>query len=178
MSPSSRLSRAIDIANHLSHRERKKELTSRFDPVRQLLRNLASDFFGVSPDSLQEAARARGATPPPFPNDAMGEEMDVDDADVEEEMGEDPGSAGDEEAAPRKHTRIPATATKVLNAWFMSHLSSPYPRFEEKAALAKLCDLTPLQVCNWFGNKRIRFKRMMSEATSGSQAKPSESEKP
>uniref|UniRef100_A0A8C6V568 PBX homeobox 2 n=1 Tax=Naja naja TaxID=35670 RepID=A0A8C6V568_NAJNA len=50
-------------------------------------------------------------------------------------------------------------ATEVLNEYFYSHLSNPYPSEEAKEELAKKCGITVSQVSNWFGNKRIRYKK-------------------
>ncbi|XP_056116752.1 pre-B-cell leukemia homeobox 1a isoform X2 [Rhinichthys klamathensis goyatoka] len=50
-------------------------------------------------------------------------------------------------------------ATEILNEYFYSHLSNPYPSEEAKEELAKKCSITVSQVSNWFGNKRIRYKK-------------------
>ncbi|KAI2665039.1 Pre-B-cell leukemia transcription factor 3 [Labeo rohita] len=60
-------------------------------------------------------------------------------------------------------------ATEILNEYFYSHLSNPYPSEEAKEELAKKCaitvsqgkgsTITVSQVSNWFGNKRIRYKK-------------------
>jgi hypothetical protein len=54
-------------------------------------------------------------------------------------------------------------ATEVLTQWFFEHINDPYPSDEEKAMLATQCSLTLNQVNNWFGNKRIRYKRKCLE---------------
>lgn len=105
----------------------------------------------------------------------------------------------------RKRRNFSKQATEVLNEYFYSHLSNPYPSEEAKEELAKNCGITvsqvraplshlftrllshePLrspgsrrttgasshqrdigfilalkswQVSNWFGNKRIRYKK-------------------
>ncbi|KAK1347036.1 hypothetical protein QTO34_000898 [Cnephaeus nilssonii] len=43
--------------------------------------------------------------------------------------------------------------------YFYSRLSDPYPSEEAKEELAKKCGITVSQVSNWFGNKRIRYKK-------------------
>jgi len=53
-------------------------------------------------------------------------------------------------------------------------LHDPYPTDEEKKQLAAATNLSLSQVNNWFGNKRMRYKRKMLEqnrraAQSGSQ---------
>jgi len=50
-------------------------------------------------------------------------------------------------------------ATLALNEWFFEHLHDPYPTEEEKLLLASRFGLTIVQINNWFGNKRIRYKR-------------------
>merc|ERR1711976_194867 len=50
-------------------------------------------------------------------------------------------------------------ASEVLNEYFYSHLSNPYPSEEAKEELARKCNISVSQVSNWFGNKRIRYKK-------------------
>nr|XP_057909240.1 pre-B-cell leukemia transcription factor 2 [Doryrhamphus excisus] len=61
--------------------------------------------------------------------------------------------------ARRKRRNFSKQATEVLNEYFYSHLSNPYPSEEAKEELAKSCGITVSQVSNWFGNKRIRYKK-------------------
>uniref|UniRef100_A0A671K5J8 Uncharacterized protein n=1 Tax=Sinocyclocheilus anshuiensis TaxID=1608454 RepID=A0A671K5J8_9TELE len=76
--------------------------------------------------------------------------------------------------ARRKRRNFSKQATEILNEYFYSHLSNPYPSEEAKEELAKKCSITvsqlvklgDLQPCswrqtvsNWFGNKRIRYKK-------------------
>ncbi|XP_032829057.1 pre-B-cell leukemia transcription factor 1-like isoform X2 [Petromyzon marinus] len=61
--------------------------------------------------------------------------------------------------ARRKRRNFSKQATEVLNEYFYSHLSNPYPSEEAKEELAKKCGITMSQVSNWFGNKRIRYKK-------------------
>uniref|UniRef100_A0AAQ4NQW5 Pre-B-cell leukemia homeobox 3b n=1 Tax=Gasterosteus aculeatus aculeatus TaxID=481459 RepID=A0AAQ4NQW5_GASAC len=71
--------------------------------------------------------------------------------------------------ARRKRRNFSKQATEILNEYFYSHLSNPYPSEEAKEELAKKCSITvsqvgsqgsfKLQVSNWFGNKRIRYKK-------------------
>ncbi|XP_062394772.1 pre-B-cell leukemia transcription factor 2 isoform X2 [Sardina pilchardus] len=61
--------------------------------------------------------------------------------------------------ARRKRRNFSKQATEVLNEYFYSHLSNPYPSEEAKEELAKGCGITVSQVSNWFGNKRIRYKK-------------------
>lgn len=61
--------------------------------------------------------------------------------------------------ARRKRRNFSKQATEVLNEYFYSHLSNPYPSEEAKEELARKCGITVSQVSNWFGNKRIRFKK-------------------
>ncbi|KAM9688493.1 LOW QUALITY PROTEIN: pre-B-cell leukemia transcription factor 4 [Trichechus inunguis] len=50
-------------------------------------------------------------------------------------------------------------ATEVVNEYFYSHLSNPYPSKEAKEELARKGGITVSQVSNWFRNKRIRYKK-------------------
>ncbi|KAJ8286399.1 hypothetical protein GJAV_G00038840 [Gymnothorax javanicus] len=61
--------------------------------------------------------------------------------------------------ARRKRRNFSKQATEILNEYFYSHLANPYPSEEAKEELAKKCSITISQVSNWFGNKRIRYKK-------------------
>ncbi|XP_052608668.1 pre-B-cell leukemia transcription factor 4 isoform X4 [Peromyscus californicus insignis] len=61
--------------------------------------------------------------------------------------------------ARRKRRNFSKQATEVLNEYFYSHLSNPYPSEETKEELARKGGITVSQVSNWFGNKRIRYKK-------------------
>ncbi|CAF1320464.1 unnamed protein product [Didymodactylos carnosus] len=61
--------------------------------------------------------------------------------------------------ARRKRRNFSKTATEVLNKYFYSHLSNPYPSEEAKDELSRKCGISVSQVSNWFGNKRIRYKK-------------------
>ncbi|OAF69458.1 Homeobox protein PBX4 [Intoshia linei] len=65
--------------------------------------------------------------------------------------------------ARRKRRNFSKQATEILNEYFYSHLSNPYPSEEAKEELAAKCGITISQVNNWFGNKRIRFKKSVSK---------------
>ncbi|KAF1761683.1 hypothetical protein GCK72_009939 [Caenorhabditis remanei] len=66
--------------------------------------------------------------------------------------------------ARRKRRNFSKQATEVLNEYFYGHLSNPYPSEEAKEDLARQCNITVSQVSNWFGNKRIRYKKNMAKA--------------
>ncbi|CAI5444901.1 unnamed protein product [Caenorhabditis angaria] len=66
--------------------------------------------------------------------------------------------------ARRKRRNFSKQATEVLNEYFYSHLSNPYPSEEAKEDLARQCNITVSQVSNWFGNKRIRYKKNIAKA--------------
>ncbi|KAI0983314.1 hypothetical protein GJ496_010318 [Pomphorhynchus laevis] len=66
--------------------------------------------------------------------------------------------------ARRKRRNFSKQATEVLNEYFYSHLSNPYPSEEAKEELARKCCITIAQVSNWFGNKRIRYKKNIGKA--------------
>ncbi|XP_072319806.1 pre-B-cell leukemia transcription factor 1-like [Eucyclogobius newberryi] len=61
--------------------------------------------------------------------------------------------------ARRRRHNFTKHATVILNEYFYSHLANPYPTEETKEELAKKCSITAAQVSNWFGNKRIRYKK-------------------
>ncbi|XP_055474881.1 pre-B-cell leukemia transcription factor 4 isoform X3 [Psammomys obesus] len=65
--------------------------------------------------------------------------------------------------ARRKRRNFSKQATEVLNEYFYSHLSNPYPSEETKEELARKGGITVSQVSNWFGNKRIRYKKNMGK---------------
>mmetsp|Transcript_901 Transcript_901/g.5629 ORF Transcript_901/g.5629 Transcript_901/m.5629 type:complete len:462 (+) Transcript_901:256-1641(+) len=68
---------------------------------------------------------------------------------------------GGVKAARRGKTRekLSPNALQILENWFTEHLDNPYPCETEKQALATQCKISVSQVSNWFGNKRMRFKR-------------------
>ncbi|XP_034091535.1 pre-B-cell leukemia transcription factor 1 isoform X2 [Gymnodraco acuticeps] len=68
--------------------------------------------------------------------------------------------------ARRKRRNFNKQATEILNEYFYSHLSNPYPSEEAKEELGKKCAITVAQVSNWFGNKRIRYKKNIGSAGS------------
>ncbi|XP_044593209.1 homeobox protein extradenticle-like [Cotesia glomerata] len=61
--------------------------------------------------------------------------------------------------ARRKRRNFSKQASDVLNDYFYEHLSNPYPSDDDKEELARQCGITVSQVSNWFGNKRIRYKK-------------------
>jgi len=63
----------------------------------------------------------------------------------------------------KKRRALPKKAAESLSNWFFEHLNDPYPSEEEKSLLAAAGGLTITQVNNWFGNKRIRYKRKCLE---------------
>lgn len=66
--------------------------------------------------------------------------------------------------ARRKRRNFSKQASEILNEYFYSHLSNPYPSEEAKEELARKCNITVSQVSNWFGNKRIRYKKNIGKA--------------
>ena len=83
--------------------------------------------------------------------------------------------------ARRKRRNFSKNASEVLNEYFYSHLSNPYPSEEAKEELARKCGISVsqvrsrdvslmqnipffVQVSNWFGNKRIRYKKNIVKA--------------
>jgi len=63
----------------------------------------------------------------------------------------------------RRRRNLSKKATEILSHWFYEHIDDPYPTDEEKSLLATQCVLSLNQVNNWFGNKRIRYKRKCLE---------------
>lgn len=66
--------------------------------------------------------------------------------------------------ARRKRRNFSKQATEILNEYFYSHLSNPYPSEEAKEELARKCGISVAQISNWFGNKRIRYKKNIGKA--------------
>lgn len=64
----------------------------------------------------------------------------------------------------RKRRNFTKKSTEVLNEYFYSHLANPYPSEEAKEELARQCGISVSQVSNWFGNKRIRYKKNIVKA--------------
>merc|ERR1711892_616368 len=64
----------------------------------------------------------------------------------------------------RKRRNFTKKSTEVLNEYFYSHLANPYPSEEAKEELARNCGISVSQVSNWFGNKRIRYKKNIVKA--------------
>merc|ERR1712066_299949 len=65
--------------------------------------------------------------------------------------------------ARRKRRNFTKQATEILNEYFYAHLSNPYPSEEAKEELSRTCGITVSQVSNWFGNKRIRYKKNIAK---------------
>jgi len=66
--------------------------------------------------------------------------------------------------ARRKRRNFSKKSSEVLNEYFYSNLANPYPSEEVKEELARKCGITVSQVSNWFGNKRIRYKKNIVKA--------------
>merc|ERR1719391_1910577 len=66
--------------------------------------------------------------------------------------------------ARRKRRNFSKKSSEVLNEYFYSNLANPYPSEEAKEELARKCGITVSQVSNWFGNKRIRYKKNIVKA--------------
>ncbi|XP_045515340.1 homeobox protein extradenticle isoform X4 [Pieris brassicae] len=66
--------------------------------------------------------------------------------------------------ARRKRRNFSKRALDLLNDYFYSHLANPYPNEEVKSELSRQCGITVSQVSNWFGNKRIRYKKNIGKA--------------
>lgn len=66
--------------------------------------------------------------------------------------------------ARRKRRNFSKQATDILNQYFYQNLQNPYPSEEAKEELARKCSISVSQVSNWFGNKRIRYKKNIGKA--------------
>merc|ERR1719284_303954 len=66
--------------------------------------------------------------------------------------------------ARRKRRNFSKKSSEILNEYFYSHLSNPYPSEEAKEELARKCTISVSQINNWFGNKRIRYKKNIVKA--------------
>merc|ERR1712200_45996 len=66
--------------------------------------------------------------------------------------------------ARRKRRNFSKQASEILNEYFYSNLANPYPSEEVKEELGRKCGITVSQVSNWFGNKRIRYKKNIVKA--------------
>merc|ERR1711872_695614 len=64
----------------------------------------------------------------------------------------------------RKRRNFTKKSTEHLNEYFYSNLANPYPTEEAKEELARKCGISVSQVSNWFGNKRIRYKKNIGKA--------------
>lgn len=75
-----------------------------------------------------------------------------------EESGSDcsqsPSSSSSSSSTTKRY--LSPYAKTILNEWFRKHLFRPYPTYEEKKELAKLCGISPSKVDTWFANKRNR----------------------
>ena len=61
--------------------------------------------------------------------------------------------------ARRKRRNFNKKSSDVLYEYFYANLANPYPSDEVKEELSRQAGITVSQVNNWFGNKRIRYKR-------------------
>merc|ERR1719147_140565 len=64
----------------------------------------------------------------------------------------------------RKRRNFNKKSSEILNEYFYSNLANPYPTEEAKEELARKCGITVSQINNWFGNKRIRYKKNITKA--------------
>jgi hypothetical protein len=72
------------------------------------------------------------------------------------------------ESREHRHRRnFPKAVTAVLNAHFLANLDEQYPTEAMKRQLAAQCGLSVYQVSNWFGNKRVRYKRSQAKRLKG-----------
>ncbi|KAI6656590.1 pre-B-cell leukemia homeobox (Pbx) transcription factor [Oopsacas minuta] len=67
----------------------------------------------------------------------------------------------------RRKRNFSKQATEILNEYFYSNIDNPYPCDKIKSELAAQCSINLAQVNNWFGNKRIRYKRNIGKENNG-----------
>uniref|UniRef100_A0A1I7XZT7 Homeobox domain-containing protein n=1 Tax=Steinernema glaseri TaxID=37863 RepID=A0A1I7XZT7_9BILA len=65
--------------------------------------------------------------------------------------------------ARRKRRNFSKPSVDILNQYFFANLENPYPSEEVKEELARMCNMSTNQVSNWFGNKRIRYKKALAK---------------
>nr|QUP52049.1 KNOX class 1 transcription factor [Isoetes lacustris] len=77
----------------------------------------------------------------------------------------------------KKKGKLPKEARQKLLEWWSQHEDHPYPSESEKASLAKLTELNPKQINNWFINQRKRHWPARGTTTTGhtSQTSPDSS---
>merc|ERR1719300_2151172 len=68
------------------------------------------------------------------------------------------------DARRRERRNFSKTSQEILNEYFYANLANPYPSEEVKEELSRKCGISVQQVSNWFGNKRIRYKRNIGKA--------------
>jgi len=73
----------------------------------------------------------------------------------------------------QRRRNFPKKATRILNEYFEAHMKHPYPDEATKIRLANACGVSIAQVSNWFGNKRIRFRKSL-ERQRGAKEKPTQ----
>lgn len=148
----------------LPKREGRSALPSRSPTAMHTTAGTASgDAVGSSADAVGKAPEAGEY----FSDDEDGDDDDDDDDLVDDDGNEGPSSSSS--TGLKRRRNLSRHATDVLNRWFFLHLYDPYPTDEEKARLAQDAGLTLNQCNNWFGNKRMRYKRKMLDQARRSQ---------
>jgi hypothetical protein len=120
----------------------------------------------VTAEAFVEAARAEFASHSQFESReaSLQRRDDLEDDSAGPASNSDAASAADQagsvgESAEKRRRSLGKRATEVLTQWFFAHLSDPYPSEEDKARLCQDCGMSMNQINNWFGNKRMRYKR-------------------
>ncbi|KAH0541445.1 hypothetical protein FGG08_004054 [Glutinoglossum americanum] len=74
---------------------------------------------------------------------------------------------------PRKSgTRFSRASVGILKAWFMEHITHPYPTDRERDELKKQTGLKRSQISNWLANTRRREKSRINRSATGAGSGP------
>ncbi len=61
-----------------------------------------------------------------------------------------------DKSSKSKRSRLTRRSNEYMTAWFLAHKGNPYPTAKERTEIAKVTDLSEMQVRNWFANMRKR----------------------
>jgi len=142
-------------------------LKSAYTEELEKLNRVCSEFIGKLSAVLNEQARLRLVSQPEIQAKSMAIQQKFDF--VRNQLRSNVCSAITllqkqyNHLSKKRRRSLSKNATEILNKWFRDNLNDPYPSDEQKSMLATQCVLSLTQVNNWFGNKRIRFKKKEQE---------------